>query len=117
MREIKFRVWDGYNKEMIYCDSIEVENSNRGLICYGNFFVVDNIMQYTGLKDKNRKEIYEGDIVCIGNEIMEVFFEKGAFKVYTKHKGECLISELDLSNLEIIGNIYEHKHLLKTKNN
>ena len=61
MREIKFRAWDSFNKIMMFSESyISV------LLAYylkGKQPPSGILMQYTGLKDKNGKEIYEGDIV------------------------------------------------------
>jgi hypothetical protein len=58
MREIRFRVWDDTNKTMFY-PSYEITMSDDG--SSSNFG--KNIMQYTGLKDKNGKRIYEDDII------------------------------------------------------
>ena len=62
MRDIKFRLWDKKHKMMIYFDNESLEN----------LFALNRInkdqyeiLQYTGKKDKNEKEIYEGDIVKI----------------------------------------------------
>jgi len=114
MREIKFRVWNKIDKEMIYCSSIEVEDSNRGLICCGNVYRADAIMQYTGLKDKNSKEIYEGDILKIpigdGGYVV-VMFEDGMFKAMKYYD---FLRDFEP---EVVGNIYENPELLKGDKN
>jgi len=59
MREIKFRFWDKHNEKFIYCDLFDI---NKGVLSSVN--EEDHIpQQYTGLKDKNEAEIYEGDIL------------------------------------------------------
>ena len=60
MREIKFRAWDGINKKMIYGETPDNPSSSWVLA------LPDEIikMQYTGRRDKNGKEIYEGDIIA-----------------------------------------------------
>lgn len=118
MREIKFRVWNKIDKEMVYCSSMEVEDNNRGLICYGNVYGADKIMEYTGLKDKNGKEIYEGDIVFLDCE-GEVYWEKDTTSFSVKFKdGEYWeLGMLDLNRLEVIGNIYENPELLEGDKN
>lgn len=82
--------------------------------------------EYTGLKDKNEKEIYEKDLVKSGNSIGVIEFEKGLFGInwdYGTDKKSMLGSWGTETNLrriddgfnreiEIIGNIYEHPHLL-----
>ena len=85
-------------------------------------------MQYTGLKDKNGKEIYEGDIYKSNGYYYEIIFHEGAFcvskigvfdPVPVNWKGQssegsddCIIEQWS-SEFEIIGNIYENPELLK----
>ena len=87
-REIKFRVWDVENKEMLNVQELDFEPTfYGGRIAirpdqYSDYFDTEDmiLMQYTGLHDKNGKEIYEGDIIkCkkyIGGNFVDYCIEK-----------------------------------------
>lgn len=117
MREIKFRAWDKDLNKMDY--KIEICIAGKA---YLNSYLnsIDNLMQYTGLKDKNGKEIYEGDIVE-GKPPEFVNYVKGEVKyggLAFSFVGENLFytvtnqSVKQLNEIEIIGNIYQNPELL-----
>ena len=72
------------------------------------------LMQYTGLKDKNGKEIYEGDVGVDGENdaYYEVVFDEGAFVSHYDGNITEYLSET-ASQMEIIGNIFENPELLQ----
>lgn len=115
-REIKFRAWDKKEKEWIgNGDSMDLYHSASA-----NCFLFDNdnydlhseieFVQFTGLNDKNGKEIYEGDLLKdTSGYVRKVGFKTGMFgKGLDYHFYQ--ISEAD----EVIGNIYENPDLLST---
>jgi hypothetical protein len=125
MRTIKFRGYSEQLKCFVYgfFQEVEVEGVVYSYIFWqGNVTPVraDSVAQFTGLQDRNGKEIYERDIVKIKNNgILVVCFFKGEFKLQTLieyHKNRniyALISHLEFS--ECIGNIDENPELLSTQ--
>jgi len=119
MRELKFRVWDKYagEKGIMYLNHTfqsigETKLYNREHLVW---------MQYTGLKDKNGKEIYEGDVVnhtsIWGEKIggSEVIFDDGAYCLRFFHYTTILpcLFEANDKFIEVIGNIYENPDLFE----
>ena len=121
MRELKFRAWDKFKKEIRKVDKMDFHNK-KGIIAWflnGEKILYPKqsteLMQYTGLKDCKGKEIYEGDIVSHPNPALngaEVKFTKGLFRIVAKDGGDDLLYYC-YNKIEVIGNIYQHKDLLK----
>ncbi len=133
MRENKFRAWDKINKEML-----DVEMFNKQYIGFNTKTSVgsmprDNgiLMQFTGLKDKNGKSIFEGDIVTFNNSIISSndpnpdlrivkWDDEYAGFCHAYVDGNCRVSGYSWCKnnaekmFEIIGNIYENPELIKT---
>lgn len=119
MREIKFRAWNGI-KILDYCSQ---DTMGRLEVSWEGHDTKLELMQFTGLLDKNGKEIYEGDIVKAMAE--ERHFEQSCIGkiVYSNDVAYQVVRGGDYSGLslawggwksfEIIGNIYENKELLK----
>ena len=123
MREIKFRAWHKEEKiigKVLGIDILhkEIFFSNEDVNCYEHTDFKDiELMQYTGLKDKNNKEIYEGDVLSNGNDEKpyKVIFENGSFRAEFEGDFEeysfCLV-DIVAQHCEIVGNIYENPELL-----
>jgi len=133
-REIKFRGYDKGLKEMCYSPLHSISFS--GVLNYGNADFEDYpivLMQYTGLKDKNGKEIYEGDILqfteadedsAFGAEetniievkwIDEIAQWRAVFKNGRRTVLHLVVQLPTIVSCEIIGNIYENPSLLESK--
>jgi uncharacterized phage protein (TIGR01671 family) len=137
MRDIKFRAWNNKHKVMLNeIDIFDILSKDPASLSSKNFYNDNILNQYTGLEDKNGKEIYEGDILgCPWNfnteyfSYGEVVFWKGSFHLskgdeseYPEYCPHDLYGFNDTptrrefwENATIIGNIHENPDLLKTK--
>jgi len=133
MTKVKFRIYDKRKKKMLHGDNDDISGWIINIDLNGCLEVIEPSgivrdeedfvkMQYTGLKDKNGEEIYEGDIIkwLIFPENKEpiyvvdsVSFGSGCYK--TKKRLEILGLKEPHRRLEVIGNIYENNHLLTTE--
>ena len=134
MRKIKFRAWDKRGEKMYQVQDLGIGKENwlktatnykeQPDTGYNKFYPSEvEIMQYTGLKDKNGKEIYEGDIVNI--ETMEG--EKETAKIeYSEDYAQYIITSTGIvyleaeplcdfidRGIEVIGNVWDNPELLK----
>jgi uncharacterized phage protein (TIGR01671 family) len=118
MREIKFRAWDKKEKVM---RTVSLLNTSYMGTEYQTIYFESGpyrhlseieLMQYTGLKDKNGVEIYEGDIIRLSDalepNIETVCFEDGAFRASVHHE---IFDTLQSYEVEVIGNIYKNPEL------
>jgi uncharacterized phage protein (TIGR01671 family) len=140
MREIKFRAWDKVLKVMASVNVLEWQkftdhqdilyvrgeirldwkNCDREYQTDSETIKKIELMQFTGLKDKNGKEIYESDILCVVEDVCveEIggyarYEPEGKFIKVEIPKIYFLCEEFEQEDMEVIGNIYENPELLK----
>ena len=134
MREIKFRAWDK-NDKRIFIDPqmIDFYNKKIGYMQYQTEYMPDTsysipvgfeefeyseLMEWTGLYDKNGEDIYEGDILfeSFGEKYYKVVFENGSFRAefdgdFEEYSFELI--DVVAQGYEVVGNIYENPELIK----
>ena len=131
MRDIKFRAWDKVVKDMVPIKTIDF--GKDGAECAVDFCDINGdltgknpewvLMQYTGMKDKNGEEIYEGDIVRVTDGDGNINFSDGGIGTITGMEelfmwyidGQVQNGLFDINMnyfIEVIGNIYENQELL-----
>ena len=115
MRKIKFRAWDILDKEMSLIDTVLYFDKSGNISKTRNF----ELMQFTGLKDNDGKEIYEGDIMYVmGTGNCPVKFYEGSFVLWEGYNAWTSFLddfEGDIS-MKVLGNIYENPELLSDVN-
>jgi len=123
MREIKFRIWNVDTNCWLTKIAL-LQDISCGRY---NLFVNKNlnniiIQQYTGLKDRNGQEIYEGDLINFSwqagykefydDKNQEVFYnDESASFVFGKDKS-CMLDRVVYNTLEVVGNVFENPELL-----
>ena len=115
----KFRAWDNWRKRMSVVDRIYIDT--KGVRLYDDFgeywrdFRDVEFMQSTGLKDKNDKEIFEGDVVKCNGLLGTIESFKAmwicSFVKYNNYQKVGFFAQ----EIEVVGNIYENPELLEEK--
>ena len=113
MRELKFRAWDEENKNIVYA---LFKEEGIGELRQGELIDrYDIVMQYTGLKDKNKREVYFDDIFRTKYGIGVIVWMDDRLGIASGKIGEYHavdeISKKEIEDGEVIGNIYENPEL------
>ena len=108
----KFKVWDVNFREMCF-DRDLMDEDYLNIVRYNVKPDQHKIMQYTGLKDKNGTEIYEGDIVVFKNwKPKSVVFQTNGVQTFVFDGTDLWLSSYDSEHYKVIGNIYQNLELL-----
>jgi len=118
MREIKFRGYSIKENKWKY-GYLSKYNNKHGIsddMGIGNFVYKESIGEYTGEKDINGQEIYEGDIVKSGTITGAVIWHKGGWKlkIDNEYVMDLVPKSTPVNNL-VIGNIYENPELMEVE--
>lgn len=138
MREIKFRAWDDDDNKMYYFDLrdyMQTREDGQEELCTSH--ASPTLMQFTGVKDKNGKEVYEGDIIQLIDDAGDTIRTEVKWGNHRRQMGTGVIVDIpgfafikpdgaasfpivnnyqgkhDTEIFEIVGNIYEHPQLVK----
>lgn len=133
-KEIKFRLWSKIGKKFIETNNPNLEfviNNNGYLYSienfYGEIYVLPQmdieVLQFTGLQDKNGIEIYEGDILKykfpydkrkVHTSAVTYLETQASFGIKDRYENEIPLYKITANNyFEVIGNIYENEELLQ----
>jgi hypothetical protein len=131
MREVEFRAWHKKDRKMYPVVGLAMEDGGEVVLlsvfnkrAYNQIPENLELMQYTGLKDKNGKKIYEGDVITrflFGElvETAEVYWQQESCSYHLRNPGthgwgnELGFVRSPGVDCEVIGNIYENPELLK----
>lgn len=131
MREIKYRMWNKKEKKMYQVGVLDFDDEKAYMKNYLSYIVSNymfediELMQFTGLHDKNGKEIYEGDIVAEKGHYVNsdrILYQdikwKESYSCWLRGEYQRLTPKnIERYEIEVVGNIYDNPELLKGADN